>query len=117
MGIVRNEFLHRLGAVIGDLQKYRPARDRNAGEGAGDPIIDEAAEIMRACAAASVGIEDFEEMPEALRFGFEAKILVRVQRDVVGVEIVVRRDRIETEICTSHSLVRSRIQLAALNVI
>ena len=51
-------------AVVGDLQKHRPAGTGNAGEGADDQVVDEPAEVRRASGAAGVGVEDFEEVAE-----------------------------------------------------
>src|SRR4051812_25249635 len=56
MRIVRNQFLHRGRTVIGDFQEYRARCGGYAGKRARDPVIDESAEIMRACAAAGIGI-------------------------------------------------------------
>ena len=78
--VVADKFLHRRGAVVGDLEEDRAAGARHAGERAGDQVVDEPAEVVRARAAAGVGVEDFEEVAEAFRLRFEAEFLVRLER-------------------------------------
>ena len=55
-------------------------------------------------------------MAEALRLGLEAEFLVRLERDVIEVEIVVRRDRVEAQVRAELSLVVRRVDLAGLDL-
>src|SRR2546427_531566 len=100
--------------MIGDLQKNRPSAARHAGERADDQIVDEPPQVVRTCAAAGVGIKNLKKMPELFRFGLDAKLLVSLQRRVIERDVVVGRDRIESQVRAKCSLRFGRIDLAAL---
>src|SRR5205814_3146582 len=68
-------------------------------------------------AAAGVGVEDFEEVAEGFLFRFEAEFLVRGERYVIRVQIIVRRNRIKPQVRAGGPLLRRRARLAGLNLI
>src|SRR5438105_4396549 len=112
MRVVGDEFLHRARAVIRDLQKDRPATSRNSRQRADDQVVDETPQVVRARAAAGVGIENLQKMLEILRFRFDAELLVRLERCVVEVDVVIWRDGVETQLRAEFSFALAWIDLA-----
>ena len=106
--VVGDQLLHRLRPVVRDLEEDRPARLRHAGERADDQVVDEPAEVVRALRTRDVGVEDLEEVAEALALGLEAELLVRLERRVVERDVVVGRDRVEPEVGAAPELAAGR---------
>src|SRR5207237_527516 len=74
IGVVGDEFFHGGSAVEGHFEEERPAGGGDAGEGAGDEVVEESADVGGAGMAAGVGIEDFEEVAEVFLLGLDAEL-------------------------------------------
>src|SRR5271166_5031854 len=96
--IERRQLLERFRPVIGDLEETRALGLGEAREAADDRIIDEMRHLVRREAALDIRVEHFEEVRHPVPGGVGAKILERLERDDVGIDVVGEGNRIEAEI-------------------
>src|SRR5215204_6232394 len=99
------------------LQEQWAAGGGDAGEGAGDEVVEESADVAGAGVAAGVRVEDFEEVAESFLLGLAAELAVGVERGVVEGNVVVDGHGIEAEVCAEFSLVGFGVNLAALDLL
>ena len=115
--IVGDQLLHRPRAVVDDLQKDRPPGYRDAGQSAGDGIVDELRRGFRRQPLRSIGVEDFQKVAKALALGLFAESAIVLERDQIVVQAVVERDAVQPQIRAAVSLGGLAIDVAALDVV
>ncbi len=117
IGIVGGELLHKLGAVIHHLEKQWSPGLGDTGQIAHDVIVDKVPEFIGINGVGSVGIKHFEKITKALFLGFKAKLAEDLQNLEVAFQIIVKGDRVQTEIGAENTFVRRAFIFAALDVI
>lgn len=95
--------------MVDDLQKDRPAGLRDASQRPRNQVVDVAGQNLRRDGSRHVGVENFEEMAEALALGFFAELFVAVQRIEIAVDVVDERDRVEPQIGSAGAGFRAQL--------
>ena len=108
VGVVGDELFEGLRAVVDDLQEAGAAGAGDAGEHADDVVVQEAGEFVGGQAVGQVGVEDFEEVVEALAFGLGAEGVEAFEGDEVEGRVVVEGDGVEAEIGAFGRVPRAR---------
>ena len=96
--VVPGQLGQRVRAVVGHLQEQRPLLSGDPGQGAGDRVVDERADLTARQAGRRVGVEDLEEMPDAQRGGLLPERAIGLQRGQVVVQLVVEGHRVQHQI-------------------
>ena len=104
-----DQLFHRLRAVVDDLEEQRPAGRADTREHPGDHVV----EVVRAgssgaTAPGDVGVEDLEEVAEALALGLLAELVESLEGREVALEIVVERHAVQAEVRRRATAPRAR---------
>jgi len=102
--------------VVGELEEDRPAAAGDAGQGPGDVVVDEPAEVLDR-GLRGIGVEDLEEVAEALRLRLQPEVAIGLQRGAVELGVVVEGERVEAEVGAEGALPLIAGDLAALGVV